>query len=97
AEAAAARDRLERDRAALKTTSEQLAADRDVLAVREGKLADQWAAAWPGLPDSPRTPEEMREWLADRSAILATVRAAREDDAAAPPLQRAVQQQRAGP
>jgi uncharacterized protein YhaN len=95
AEAAAARDRLERDRAALKTTSEQLAADRDVLAVREGKLADQWAAAWPGLPESPRTPEEMREWLADRSEILATVRAAREDDAAAARIERAIEQHRA--
>src|ERR1019366_5179256 len=94
AEAAAARDRLERDRVALKTAREQLAAGRAAVAVREDEFAQRWVAAWPGLPEGPRTPEEMREWHANRSETLATLRAAREEDAAAARIERAIEQHR---
>ena len=92
--AAAARERLERDRVALRAAREQLTAARNAHAASTGEFATRWAAAWPGLLEGPRAPEEMREWLASRSEILAAARAARADDAEAAGMEQVIEQHR---
>jgi uncharacterized protein YhaN len=95
AEDAAARDRLERDRAGLQKARAQLEQDRSAHALTEGQVAQRWTAQWPGLADDPLAPSDMREWLAARVEVLAAERAAREQRAAAARAQRSIDDHRA--
>lgn len=94
AELAAARDRLERDQAGLAKDRAELKRDQDAHGQLDVDFAKRWAAQWPGLPGDPLPPQEMQEWMAARSELLATAHTAREDDAGAKRAEQAIEQHR---
>jgi uncharacterized protein YhaN len=79
-EAAAARERLERDRAALEQTREQIRLDREAHTNQTFDANATWVKAWAKLQGNPGSVEEMRLWITAREAILANAGGAREQE-----------------
>ena len=79
-EAAAARERLERDRAALEQTREQIRLDREAHTNQTFDANAKWVKAWAKLQGNPGSVEEMRLWITAREAILANAGGAREQE-----------------
>ncbi len=79
-EAAAAREHLERDRAALADTHEQMRLDHEAHTKDTVDVYAKWASAWTKLQSEPGTVEEMRLWITARETILANVAGAREQE-----------------
>jgi uncharacterized protein YhaN len=90
-EAAAAREHLERDRATLADTREQVRLDHEAHAKDAADVHAKWANAWAKLPCAPGTVEEMRLWITARETILANVADAREQEGVVERSERAVQ------
>lgn len=91
AEAAAARDRLERDRSLLDSARDKLRIDLDAHEALVADFDERWRRAWPKLPSGPDTPEEMHASLSTRAEILGTLNEAREDEASAERAGRAIE------
>ncbi|HTZ85965.1 MAG TPA: AAA family ATPase [Solirubrobacteraceae bacterium] len=79
-EAAAARENLERERAALADSGEQLRLDHEAHADKTAGLQAKWAQVWAKLSCEPGTVEEMRLWITAREKILADLTGAREQE-----------------
>jgi uncharacterized protein YhaN len=90
-EAAAAREHLERDRAALADTHEQMRLDHEAHTKDTLDVHAKWASAWTKLQCEPGTVEEMRLWITARETILANVAGAREQEGVVERSERAVQ------
>lgn len=90
-EAAAARERLERDRAALADAREQVRLDRDAHVKDMADVDAKWVDAWAKLSGEPGTVEEMRLWITARESILANLAAIREQEGVVERSERAVQ------
>ena len=90
-EAAAARERLERDRAALEQTREQVRLDLKAHASQTADASARWAKAWAKVQGEPGSAEEMRLWITAHEAILANVAGAREQEGRVERSEQAVQ------
>ena len=90
-EAAAAREHIERDRAALADTHEQMRLDREAHEKDAADVDAKWANAWATLGCEPGNLEEMRLWRTARETIIANLVGAREHEGVAERSEHAVQ------